>query len=52
VIAEDDHDALVRCVRGLRAGRWWPELPELLADIDRHVPDTFVVGTDQPSLIV
>jgi hypothetical protein len=52
VIAEDDHDALLRCVRGLRAGRWWPELSELLADIDRHVPDTFVAGTDQPSLIV
>ncbi len=26
----------------LPAGRWWPELPRLLADVDRRVPDQLV----------
>jgi hypothetical protein len=52
VVTEDDHDVLVRAVRGLRAGRWWPELDRLLTDVDRHVPDSFVAGTEASSLIV
>jgi len=52
VVTEDDHEALERSVRGLRAGRWWPELDRLLTDVDRHVPDSFVAGTEAPSLIV
>lgn len=52
VVTEDDHEALERSVRGLRAGRWWPALDQLLTDVDRHVPDSFVAGTESPSLIV
>jgi hypothetical protein len=52
VMTEDDHDVLVRAVRGLRAGRWWPALDRLLTDVDRQVPDSFVAGTEASSLIV
>lgn len=52
VVTEDDHDVLVRAVRGLRGGRWWPALDRLLTDVDRHVPDSFVAGTGAPSIIV
>jgi hypothetical protein len=51
VVTEDDHEALERSVRGLRAGRWWPALDRLLRDVDRHVPDSFVAGTE-PSLLI
>ncbi len=51
VVTEDDHDVLVRTVRGLRAGRWWPELDRLLADLDRRVPDQLVVDESPASLI-
>lgn len=52
VVIEDEHDVLERAVRGLRAGRWWPELDRLLSGIDRHVPDGFVAGSEASSLIV
>ena len=51
VVTEDDHDVLVRTVRGLRAGRWWPELDRLLTDLDRRVPDQLVVDESPASLI-
>ena len=31
--------------RTLSPGRWWPDLDELLADIDRVVPDQVVAAT-------
>ena len=52
VVTEDDHDVLVRSVRGLRAGRWWPELDRLLADVDRRVPDQLVVEAPEASSLV
>ena len=32
-------DAAVATMSRLTAGRWWPDLDELLDDIDRVVPD-------------
>ena len=52
VVVDDDHEALARAVRRLRAGRWWPDLAGLLAGLDRRVPDTFEVRPDERSLIV
>ncbi|HEX6254381.1 MAG TPA: hypothetical protein VFZ70_01085 [Euzebyales bacterium] len=31
--------AIDRTLRRLPAGRWWPDLPDLLAGIDRVAPD-------------
>ena len=52
VVTEDDHDVLVRAVRELRSGRWWPALDRLLRDVDRRVPDGLVVDTEAASLVV
>ena len=53
VISDDDPDALARAVRGLRAGRWWPDLVKLLGSLERAVPDRFAVGaSDEPTLLV
>jgi hypothetical protein len=51
VVTEDDHDVLVRTVRGLRAGRWWPDLDRLLTDLDRRVPDQLTADGSPASLI-
>lgn len=45
-VTEDDHDVLVRAVRG------WPALDRLLTDVGRHVPDRFGAGIEASSLIV
>ncbi len=34
-----DGPAVAAAVGRLGAGRWWPELPTLLADLDRELPD-------------
>lgn len=52
VVVDDDHDALARAVRRLRAGRWWPDLATLLAGLDRRVPDAFEIRAEERSLIV
>lgn len=36
-----------RALRGLRAGRWWPQLDALLAGVDRRVPDA--LNLDEPA---
>lgn len=45
-------DEAIRAVRGLRAGRWWPELDALLADVDRRVPDALQVEESGTGLVV
>jgi hypothetical protein len=52
VVTEDNHDVLVRAVRRLQAGRWWPDLDRLLRDADRRVPDQLVVDTGATSHLV
>jgi hypothetical protein len=52
VVTEDDHEALVRTARGLRAGRWWPDLDRLLTEVDRRLPDQLVVDTPATSQLV
>jgi hypothetical protein len=52
VVADDDHDVLVRTVRGLRTGRWWPPLDRLLTGIHRRLPDQLVVETEPASGLV
>jgi hypothetical protein len=52
VVTEDDHDVLVRAVRRLQAGRWWPDLDRLLSDVDRRVPDRLVVDAGASSHLV
>jgi hypothetical protein len=47
VVPVADPDAAVAALRRLTPGRWWPDLDELLADIDRVVPDQ--VGTANPA---
>jgi hypothetical protein len=46
VVPVTDPDAAAAALRRLRPGRWWPDLDELLADVDRVVPDQ--VGTAKP----
>lgn len=52
VVAGADPGEAVRAVRGLRAGRWWPELDALLADVDRRVPDALQLGAPATGLVV
>lgn len=47
--------AVERALRQLPAGRWWPDLPELLDGIDRVVPDAVAADDasgDGPSALV
>lgn len=46
VVPVPDPDAAAAALRRLTPGRWWPDLDELLADVDRVVPDQ--VGTAKP----
>jgi hypothetical protein len=39
VVTAPDVDEVVRTVRRLRAGRWWPDLDRLLDRVDQRVPD-------------
>ena len=41
-----------RAVRGLRAGRWWPDFDALLADLDRRVPDALQVNRPATGLVI
>lgn len=43
-VVEDDDAAMVAALRRLRAGRWWPDLDRMLAELDRRMPDRFVSG--------
>ena len=47
VVPVVDADAAVAALGRLTPGRWWPDLDELLADIDRIVPDQ--VGAANPT---
>jgi hypothetical protein len=38
--------------RRLGAGRWWPDLDALIADVDRRVPDALAVGEAPTGLVV
>lgn len=42
----DTASAVERALVRLRAGRWWPELPELLERIDQVVPDVGRLAAD------
>ncbi|MEE8601317.1 hypothetical protein [Euzebya tangerina] len=44
---------VARTVSGLSSGRWWPPPGELLADLDRRLPDRFAAANarDEPSLV-
>ncbi|HEY8339319.1 MAG TPA: hypothetical protein VIK95_05590 [Egibacteraceae bacterium] len=46
VPAEASLESLQRAVSRLRAGRWWPRLPDLLADVEAAAPDDRRVATD------
>ena len=50
VVPVTDPDAAAAALRRLRPGRWWPDLDELLAGVDRVVPDQ--VGTAKPDATV
>ena len=52
VVVEDDDAEVVAAVRGLRAGRWWPDLDRLLTELDRWAPDRFVAGSQPPPGLV
>jgi hypothetical protein len=44
--------AVDRALRRLPAGRWWPDLPDLLAGIDRVAPDAVdTTSTPDPTLL-
>lgn len=47
VVPVADPDAATRALPHLAAGAWWPDLDELLAGVDRVVPDRLLPG--QPS---
>ena len=47
VVPVPDADAAASALTRLTPGRWWPDLDELLADIDRVVPDQ--VGAANPA---
>lgn len=47
VVTSGEVGEVTRAVRHLRAGRWWPDLGQLLGGIDRHVPDA--VHLDAPA---
>ncbi len=51
VIGPDPVEAL-GAVRELRAGRWWPQLDALLADVDRRVPDALQMGEPATGLVL
>ena len=52
VVTGASPDDTARAVRGLRAGRWWPELDILLADVDRRAPDAVQVGEPATGLVL
>ena len=39
VPVESNPESLASAVRRLRAGRWWPDMPDLLAGIEQRLPD-------------
>ncbi len=43
---------VARAVRRLRAGRWWPQLDTLLADVHRRVPDSLHIGEPPTGVVV
>lgn len=49
VPAEASLEALQRAVARLRAGRWWPRLPDLLADVEAAAPDDPAVAVEDDS---
>lgn len=46
VPVEASPDAVLATIRQLRAGRWWPDVDRLLAQVIEVVPDRFAPATD------
>ena len=44
-----EREAVLAAIARLPAGRWWPELPELLAGLDHELPDRPMVPAPPPS---
>lgn len=52
VVVGPDPVEVVGAVRELTAGRWWPQLDALLADVDRRVPDALPLGEPATGLVL
>lgn len=52
VVVGPDPVEAVGAVRELTAGRWWPQLDALLADVDRRVPDALSLGEPATGLVL
>ncbi|MDQ3932856.1 MAG: hypothetical protein M3252_08480 [Actinomycetota bacterium] len=52
VVIGPDPVGAVGAIRELSAGRWWPQLDALLADIDRRVPDALPLGEPATGLVL
>ncbi|MDH3681498.1 MAG: hypothetical protein OEV40_16300, partial [Acidimicrobiia bacterium] len=42
-----DRGAVLTAIGRLEAGRWWPDVPELLAGVDRLLPDRLMTSADR-----